>query len=164
MSGRSVNLTTLLLGRPPKQLISTLCTYFRHLLTTALLKPAEGETKVCGWTKCRTRDLWLLSQKRQQRNYAGQKDLHLFEVKSRAWILYFHYSLFTRIDLIVTLIFKLATWSLHAIKWSFHAKHIVSPNNFETHNAEQRHGLDTTGFHCNSWTMFKCGLWPWPLS
>ena len=32
MSGRSVNLTTLFLGRlrPPKRLTSTLCTYFRQ--------------------------------------------------------------------------------------------------------------------------------------
>ena len=37
MSGRSVNLTTLFLGRlrPPKQLTSTSCTYFRQWLTTA---------------------------------------------------------------------------------------------------------------------------------
>ena len=39
MSGRSVNLPTLFLGRlrPPKRLTSTLCTYFRQKLTTALL-------------------------------------------------------------------------------------------------------------------------------
>ena len=51
MSGRSVNLPTLFLGRlrPPKRLTSTLCTYFRQKLTTALLESAEGETKVCGW-------------------------------------------------------------------------------------------------------------------
>ena len=50
MSGRSVNLPTLFLGRlrPPKQLTSTSCTYFRQKLTTALLESAEGETKVCG--------------------------------------------------------------------------------------------------------------------
>ena len=38
MSGRSVNLPTLFLGRlrPPKQLTSTLYTYFRQKLTTAL--------------------------------------------------------------------------------------------------------------------------------
>ena len=43
MSGRSVNLTTLFLGRlrPPKRFINTSCTYF---LTTALLESAEGET------------------------------------------------------------------------------------------------------------------------
>ena len=48
MSGRSVNLTTLFLGRlrPPKRLTSTSCTYFGQLLTTALLEKAEGETKV----------------------------------------------------------------------------------------------------------------------
>ena len=47
MSGRSVNLTTLFLGRlrPPKRLTSTSCTYFRQSLTTALLEKAEGETK-----------------------------------------------------------------------------------------------------------------------
>ena len=56
MSGRSVNLTTLFMGRlrPPKRLTSTSCTltstsytYFRQLLTTVLLEKAEGETKVC---------------------------------------------------------------------------------------------------------------------
>ena len=64
MSGRSVNLPTLFLGRlrPPKWLTSTLCTYFRQKLTTALLESAEGETKVCG--RYRTRDLWLLKQTR----------------------------------------------------------------------------------------------------
>ena len=52
MSGRSVNLSILFPGRlrPPKWLISTSCTYFRQLLTTALLQSAEGETKVCGRT------------------------------------------------------------------------------------------------------------------
>ena len=52
MSGRSVNLTTLFLGRlrPPKRLTSTSCTYFCQYLTTALLEKAEGETKVCGQT------------------------------------------------------------------------------------------------------------------
>ena len=47
MSGRSVNLPTLFLGRlrPPKRLTSTLCTYFRQKLTTALLESAEGESK-----------------------------------------------------------------------------------------------------------------------
>ena len=50
MSGPSDNLPTLFLGRlrPPKRLTSTLCTYFRQKLTTALLESAEGETKVCG--------------------------------------------------------------------------------------------------------------------
>ena len=69
MSGRSVNLPTLFLGRlrPPKRLTSTLCTYFRRKLTTALLESAEGETKVCGRTGYRTRDLWLLSQTRGER-------------------------------------------------------------------------------------------------
>ena len=47
MSGRSVNLTTLFLGRlrPPKRLTSTSCAYFRQQLTTALLEKAEGERK-----------------------------------------------------------------------------------------------------------------------
>ena len=42
MSGRSVNLTTLFLGRlrPPKRLTSTSCTYLRHYLTPALLEKA----------------------------------------------------------------------------------------------------------------------------
>ena len=66
MSGRSVNLPTLFLDRlrPPKRLTSTLCTYFRQKLTTALLESAEGETKVCGRTGYRARDLWLLKQMR----------------------------------------------------------------------------------------------------
>ena len=54
MSGRSINLTTLFLGRlrPPKRLhvTSASCTYFRQSVTTALLEPAKGETKVCGQT------------------------------------------------------------------------------------------------------------------
>ena len=56
MSGRSVNLTTLFLGRlyDPKGLTSTSFTYF-GLLTTALLESAEGETKVCGQTGYQTR-------------------------------------------------------------------------------------------------------------
>ena len=64
MSGRSFILTTLFLGRhrPPKRLTSTSCTYFRQLLTTALLEKAEGETKVCGQTGYRTQDPWLTSQ------------------------------------------------------------------------------------------------------
>ena len=47
MSGRSVNLPTLFLGRlrAPKRLTSTLCTYFRQKLTTALLESAKGERK-----------------------------------------------------------------------------------------------------------------------
>ena len=52
MSGWSVNLATLFLGRlrPPKQFTSALCTYFHQQLTTALLESAEEETKVCGQT------------------------------------------------------------------------------------------------------------------
>ena len=48
MSGWSVNLTTLFLGRLglPKLLISTKCTYFHQI--TALLGSVEGETKVVG--------------------------------------------------------------------------------------------------------------------
>ena len=66
MSGRSVNSPTLFLDRlrPPKWLTSTLCTYFRQKLTTALLESAEGEMKVCGRTGYRTWDLWLLKQTR----------------------------------------------------------------------------------------------------
>ena len=46
MSGRSVNLTTLLLGRlRPMRLTSTSCTYFPQLLTIAFLESAEGEMK-----------------------------------------------------------------------------------------------------------------------
>ena len=74
MSGRSVNLPTIFLGRlrPPKRLTSTLCTYFRQKLTTALLESAEGETKVCGRTGYRTRDLWLLKQTRGEGTYTDQ--------------------------------------------------------------------------------------------
>ena len=74
MSGRSVNLPTLFLGRfrPPKRLTSTLCTYFRQKLTTALLDSAEGEMKVCGRTGYRTRDLWLLKQTRVEGTYTDQ--------------------------------------------------------------------------------------------
>ena len=45
MSGQSVNLTTLFLGRfrPPKWLTTTLCTYFCQYMTTAHLESAEGE-------------------------------------------------------------------------------------------------------------------------
>ena len=58
MSGRSVNLTTLFIGRlrPPKRLTSTSCTYFRQKLTTASLKKRRGETKVCCQTEYRTQD------------------------------------------------------------------------------------------------------------
>ena len=47
MPGQSDSLTALFLGRfrPLKRLTSTKCTYFRQLLTTALLGLAEGETK-----------------------------------------------------------------------------------------------------------------------
>ena len=50
MSGRSVNLTTLFLGRlrPPKRLTSTLCTCFRQLLTTALLE-SSGKRHESVW-------------------------------------------------------------------------------------------------------------------
>ena len=50
MSERSVNLTTLFLGRlrSPKRLTSTLCTYFRKELTTDPLESAEGETYESG--------------------------------------------------------------------------------------------------------------------
>ena len=74
MSGRSVNLPTLFLGRlrPPKRLTSTLCTYFRQKLTTALLESAEGETKVCGRTGYRSRHLWLLKQTRGEGTYTDQ--------------------------------------------------------------------------------------------
>ena len=74
MSGRSFNLPTLFQDRlrPPKQLTSTLCTYFRQKLTTALLESAEGETKVCSRTGYRTRDLWLLKQTRGEGKYTDQ--------------------------------------------------------------------------------------------
>ena len=74
MSGRSVNLPTLFLGRlrPPKRLTSTLCTYFRQKLATALLESAEGGMKVCGRTEYRTRDLWLLKQTRGEGTYTDQ--------------------------------------------------------------------------------------------
>ena len=67
MSGRSVDLTTLFLGRlrPRKRFPSTSC-------TTALLESAEGETKVCGRTRYRTRDLGLMSQTRYRLRYAAR--------------------------------------------------------------------------------------------
>ena len=51
MLGLSVNLTTLFLGRltPPKQLTSTLCTYFPQELTSILNQQKEV-TKVGGWS------------------------------------------------------------------------------------------------------------------
>ena len=77
MSGRSVNLTTLFLGRlrPPKRLTSTSCTYFRQQLTTALLEKAEGETKVCCQTGYRTQDPWLTSQVPYRLRYAVRRDI-----------------------------------------------------------------------------------------
>ena len=58
MSGQSVNLTTLFLGRlsPPMRLTSTSCTYFCQQLTTTLLESVEGKTKVCAQTGYRTQD------------------------------------------------------------------------------------------------------------
>ena len=74
MSGRSVNIITLFLGRlgPPKRLTSTSCTYFRQKLTTAPLESAEGETKVCGQTGYRTQDLRLTSQVPYRLRYAAR--------------------------------------------------------------------------------------------
>ena len=48
--GRSVDQTTLFLDRLrlPKRLTNSSCTYFRQLLTIALLRAAEVETKVSG--------------------------------------------------------------------------------------------------------------------
>ena len=62
MSGRSVNLTTLFLGRlrSPNRLTSTSRTHFRQKLTAVLLESAEGETKICGLTGYRTRDFLAL--------------------------------------------------------------------------------------------------------
>ena len=51
--------------------LRTLFTYFRRKLTTALLESAEGETKVCGRTEYRTRDLWLLKQTRGEGTYTN---------------------------------------------------------------------------------------------
>ena len=75
MSGRSVNLTTLFLGRlrPPERLTSTSCAYFRQQLTTAPLESAEGETKVCGQTGYRTQDLCLTSQVPYRLRYAARR-------------------------------------------------------------------------------------------
>ena len=74
MSGRSVNLTTLFLGRlrPPKRLTSTSCTFSRQYLTTALLEKAEGDTKVCCQTGYRTQDPWLTSQVPYRLRYAAR--------------------------------------------------------------------------------------------
>ena len=79
--GRSVNLTTLLLGklRPPKRLTSTSCTYFLQLLKSVLLESAERETKVCGRTGYQTRDLWLVSQTRYRLRYAARPFYHTTE-------------------------------------------------------------------------------------
>ena len=87
MSGRSVNLTTQILGRlrSPKQLAYTKCTYlttarldFRNgsnlELQALVLESAEGETKVCGQTGYPTRDIWLVSQTLYRLRYAVQLD------------------------------------------------------------------------------------------
>ena len=76
MLGRSVNVPTLFLGRlrRPKRLTSTLGTYFRQKVTTALLESAEGETKVCDRTGYRTRDLWLLKQTWGEGTYTSRPD------------------------------------------------------------------------------------------
>ena len=61
LSVRSVNVTTVILGRlrPPKQLTSTKV----HILSpVTLLESAEGDTEVSGRTGYRTLDLWLLSR------------------------------------------------------------------------------------------------------
>ena len=74
MSGRSVILTTLFLGRliPPKRLTSASCTYFCQLLKTAPLESAEGGTKVCGHGGYQTQDLWLTSQVPYRLRYAAR--------------------------------------------------------------------------------------------
>ena len=69
MSGRSVNVTTLFLGRPrpPKQLTSAKV----HILSpVTLLDSAERETKLSSRTGYRTSDLWFLSQLRSLMAYA----------------------------------------------------------------------------------------------
>ena len=43
-------------------------------MTTALLKSAEGETKVCGRTEYRTRDLWLINQMRYRLRYVARPE------------------------------------------------------------------------------------------
>ena len=93
MSGRSVNLTTLFLGRlrPPKRLTNTSCTYFRQLLTTALLEKEEGETKVCCQTGYRTQDPWLTSQLPYRLRYAARAEL-LILIKKRKLRWFFHVS------------------------------------------------------------------------
>ena len=75
MSGRSVSLATLFLGRfrPPKRLTSTLCTHFRQLLTTALLESVEGDTTVYVRTGYRTQDPCILSQMRYQLRHAARR-------------------------------------------------------------------------------------------
>ena len=69
-------ITTLFLGRrsPPQWLTSTSCIYFCQQLTPVLLKSAEEETKVCGRTGYRTRELWLLSQTRYRLRHATQRE------------------------------------------------------------------------------------------
>ena len=62
MSGPSVNLTTLFLGRlrTPEPVLRVHT--FASNVTTALLESAEGETKICGRTRYRTRDSGFLAQ------------------------------------------------------------------------------------------------------
>ena len=43
-------------------------------LETFLLKSEEGETKVCGRTGDRTRDLWLLRQMHYRLRYAARRE------------------------------------------------------------------------------------------
>ena len=64
----SVNLCRL---RPPERLTSNLCTYIRQQLATAILESVERETKVSGWVRYQTRDLWLLSQTHYRLRYAA---------------------------------------------------------------------------------------------
>ena len=59
MSGRSVNITTLISRQAPKQLTST---KVHILLPVTLLESAERKTKVIDRTGYQTLDLWLLCQ------------------------------------------------------------------------------------------------------
>ena len=69
MSGRSVNVATLFLGRlrPPKQLTNT---KVHTLSPVTFLKSAEEEKKIRGRTGYRTLNLWFSSQTLRMMVYA----------------------------------------------------------------------------------------------
>ena len=76
MSGRSVNQTILFLDRlrPISQAVNQ---YFVHILSPVTYNwpswSAEWETKVCGRTRYRSRDLWFMSQMHYRLRYAARR-------------------------------------------------------------------------------------------